>query len=159
MWLRTRTQTLNDELSDALFRDKKVPQGGFPKTIMRKELATLFEEKLIPYHAVQVNDRVVVKKGSHHSIDVVTKKVKGAKSLQTMVYHTDEFSIDIRELLKSLSKACASRCVRGWSMMCSGCIHKDNEGAYVQLQGRMGTIVKNCLIKEYKVPAKYINVN
>ena len=51
----------------------------------------------------------MVKKGSHHSIDVVTKKVKGAKSLQTMVYHTDEFSIDIRELLKSLSKACASR--------------------------------------------------
>ena len=90
---------------------------------------------------------------------MVTKKVKGAKSLQTMVYHTDEFSIDIRELLKSLSKACASRCVRGWSMMCSGCIHKDNEGEYVQLQGRMGSIVKNCLIKEYKVPAKYINVN
>ena len=40
----------------------------------------------------------------------------------------------------------------------SGCIHKDNEGEYVQLQGKMGSIVKNCLIKEYKIPAKYINV-
>ena len=100
---------MNEELTDALYRDKKVPQGGFPTAITRKELAQLFDEKLISYSAVQVNDRVVIKKGARKNIEIVTEKVKGAKSLQTMVYNVSDFSIDIKELLKSLMKACASR--------------------------------------------------
>lgn len=100
---------LNDELTDALFRDKKVPQGGFPTSLSRRELAQLFEEKLISYSAVQVNDRVVIKKGSRKNIEITTEKVKGAKSPQTMVYNVSDFSIDIKDLLKSLTKACASR--------------------------------------------------
>ena len=37
---------MNDELTDALFRDKPIPQGGFPKQLPRKEVVKCFEEKL-----------------------------------------------------------------------------------------------------------------
>lgn len=96
-------------MTDALFRDKKVPEGGFPTTLSRREAAQLFEEKLIQYQAVQVNDRVVVKKGSRQGIVITTEKVKGAKSPQTLIYNVSDFSIDIKELQKTLSRACASR--------------------------------------------------
>lgn len=96
-------------LLDAFYRDKKQPIGGWPECLSRREVAQLFEEKLIPYHAVQVNTRLVVKKGSCGSIEISTIKVKGAKSLQTCVRHYEDYSIDAKELLKSLTKACASR--------------------------------------------------
>ena len=83
--------------------------------LSRREVAQLFEEKLIQYQAVQVNDKVVVKKGTRQGIVMTTEKVKGAKSPQTLVYHASDFSIDVKELLKTLSKVCASRLVLGES--------------------------------------------
>lgn len=69
--------------------------------LSRREVAQLFEEKLIQYQAVQVNDKVVVKKGTRQGIVITTEKVKGAKSPQTLVYHASDFSIDVKELLKT----------------------------------------------------------
>lgn len=100
---------MDDLLLDAFFRDKKQPTTGWPSSLSRREIAQLFDEKLIPYHAVQVNNKVVVKKGSCGSIEISTIKVKGAKSLQTCVRHCEDFSIDAKDLLKALTKACASR--------------------------------------------------
>ena len=77
--------------------------------LSRKEVAVLFEEKLISYHAVQVNNKVVVKKGSCGTIEISSIKVKGARNLQTCIRHYEDFSIDPKELLKSLTKACAAR--------------------------------------------------
>lgn len=139
---------MNDELTDALFRDKPILQGGFPKQLPRKEVVKCFEEKLIPYHAVQVNNRLVVKKGSCSSIEISTEKVKGAKSLQTIVKHYSEYSIDEKELLRALSKACAS----------SACVQTLGNERYIQIQGKVGPIVKDCIIKEFKIPAKHISV-
>ena len=100
---------MDEVLLDAFYRDKKQPAGGWPTMLSRREVAQLFEEKLIPYHAVQVNSKLVVKKGSAGSIEISTIKVKGAKSLQTCVRRCEDFSIDPKELLKALTKACASR--------------------------------------------------
>lgn len=102
-------QHLDDLLLDAFFRDKKCPEGGWPSSLSRREIAQLFEEKLIPYHVVQVNNRVVVNKGSCGVIEISYIKVKGAKGLQTAIRHYADFSIDAKELLKSLTKSCASR--------------------------------------------------
>lgn len=139
---------LNDELTDALFRDKPVPEGGFPKELSRKEMVRRFEEKLIPYHSVQVNNRLVVKKGSCSSIEISTEKVKGAKSLQTFVKHYAEYSLDEKELVKSLAKACAA----------SACVQTLGNERMIQIQGKVGSIAKDCLIKEFKIPSKCIAV-
>ena len=149
---------LDDVLLDAFYRDKKQPAGGWPSMLTRKAMAQLFEEKLIPYHAVQVNSKVVVKKGSCGSIEISTIKVKGAKSLQTCVRHYEDFSIDPKELLKALTKACASRYDVDDGVIISGSIQTDHLGPYIQVQGKVAPSVKDCLIKEFKVPSKFINV-
>ena len=40
----------------------------------------------------------------------------------------------------------------------SGSIQADHEGSYIQIQGKVAPSVKDCLIKDFKVPSKYINV-
>lgn len=40
----------------------------------------------------------------------------------------------------------------------SGSIQSDHEGQYIQMQGKVAPNVKDCLIKEFKIPSKYINV-
>lgn len=43
-------------------------------------------------------------------------------------------------------------------LICSGSIQSDHEGQYVQIQGKVASSAKDCLIKEFKIPSKYINV-
>ena len=42
--------------------------------LSRREVAQLFEEKLIQYQAVQVNDKVVVKKGTRQGIVIPQRR-------------------------------------------------------------------------------------
>ena len=40
----------------------------------------------------------------------------------------------------------------------SGSIQSDHLGPYIQVQGKVAPSVKDCLIKEFKIPSKFINV-
>lgn len=100
---------LDEVLMDAIYRDKKEPENGFPTELSRAELVKLFTERLLPYHCVSVNDKVVVKKGKCQKIEIVTQKMKGQHRELTLVYNTSDFMVNTKELIKELAKACASR--------------------------------------------------
>lgn len=102
-------QRPDELLVDAIYRDKKVPENGFPTELSRAELVKLFTERLLPYHCVSVNDKVVVKKGKCQKIEIVTQKMKGAHRELTLVYNTSDFMVNTKELITALAKACASR--------------------------------------------------
>lgn len=102
-------QRLDELLLDAIFRDKKAPENGLPTELSRAQLANLFASRLLPYHCVSVNDKVVVRKGKCQKIEISTQKMKGAHREVTLVYNTAEFMINTKELIKELGKACASR--------------------------------------------------
>ena len=105
----THYKIIDSRLSKALLQQDRKGDPMAPTTMSRKDLIALFDKALIPYHAVVVDDKQIMKKGTCRKIEIVTQKIKGMRRFLTTVHNTSEFLIDTKELIRELSKSCAAR--------------------------------------------------
>ncbi|EQC40081.1 hypothetical protein SDRG_02736 [Saprolegnia diclina VS20] len=138
---------LNPDLTDALY--KKKPDAGYPVKLPRKDILSLFLDRLRAYHAVILYPGHDAKEivGDFKPVHIKTELSKRQKPV-TIVSNFAQFGIDAETLAHDAQKK--------WACSASALLAAEKAKELdVHIQGNLATDVVAYLSKVYKLPPKY----
>jgi predicted ribosome-associated RNA-binding protein Tma20/translation initiation factor 1 (eIF-1/SUI1) len=137
---------LDANLCSALYPGGKSQVGA---SVAKKDLAELFNAKIIPIQIVKVNGEVIVEKGNKVGSILVLVESRGGSKLVTRVQGLHHFGLDFKEVSKKASKRFASSAGQS----------KDATGQdELLLQGNLEKTLPSFLTQEFNIPAKVIKL-
>lgn len=144
---------LDPELTDALLKRKKKPEGGYPTHLDKAEALKLLIQQCQAYYSVKFHPdhEPAMKRGQLHPIQVRAEKRMGNKRV-TIVSFLEPFGIHVSEFAAEAQKEFAASCTSQAAM-------NGNATEEVMIQGQFVTQVGEYLKNKLKIPKEYITMS